>query len=194
MSTSHLVWYTARASGFTALILLTLSMAVGLALGLRWHSVRWPRFLTTELHRFVTLTSLVFVAIHSAAIALDPYMRFGPAEVLVPFVSSYRTLGMALGITASYLMLAVWLSSLVQRRIGWRAWRLLHYAAFATYAFSVLHTIRTGEDVTSDWGQWTVIASVAVVGALCGLRFLGAPPAHGRHAARASGSGSGLDS
>jgi hypothetical protein len=52
VSASHLAWYTARASGYTALMMLTLSMVVGLVLGLQLHSPRWPRFLTTELHRF----------------------------------------------------------------------------------------------------------------------------------------------
>ena len=172
MSASHVVWYTARASGFTALILLTLSMVVGLALSLRLHSPRWPRFLTTELHRFVTLTALVFIGIHTLAILVDPYMHFGAAEVLIPFASSYRPLGMALGITASYVLLALWLSSLIQRRIGWRAWRLLHYGAFAAYAFSVVHTIMLGEDEAAAWGRWTVVAGIVLVGALASLRFL----------------------
>ena len=175
MSGSHVVWYTARASGFTALILLTLSMTVGLALSLKLHSPRWPRFLTTELHRFVTLTALVFVALHTVAVMVDFYMHFRLAEVLLPFATSYRPLGMALGITASYVLLAVWVSSLLQRRIGWRAWRSLHYAAFAAYAFSALHTILVGEDAVATWGRWTVVASIALVGGLACLRFLADP-------------------
>jgi predicted ferric reductase len=173
VSASHVIWYTARAGGFTALLLLTLSMAIGMALGLRLHSPRWPRYVTTELHRFVTLTALVFVGIHSAAIAADPYMHFRLVDVLVPFAGSYRPLGMALGITASYLLLALWISSLLQRQIGWRSWRTLHYAAFAAYAFSVVHTILVGSDASSEWARWSVLASVAVVGGLAGLRFLG---------------------
>ena len=34
MSASHLAWYTARASGYTALMMLTLSMVVGLVLAI----------------------------------------------------------------------------------------------------------------------------------------------------------------
>lgn len=175
MSGSHVVWYTARASGFTALILLTLSMVVGLALSLKLHSPRWPRFLSTELHRFVTLTALVFVALHTVAVMVDPYMHFRLTEVLIPFATSYRPLGMALGITASYLLVAVWISSRLQRRIGWRAWRSLHYAVFVAYAFSALHTILVGEDAAAPWGRWTVVIGIVLVGGLGSLRFLAEP-------------------
>ena len=55
MTASHLAWYTVRASGDTALVLLTLSMVLGLLLGLNVRSARWPRFLTNELHGFTKI-------------------------------------------------------------------------------------------------------------------------------------------
>lgn len=61
----------ARAAGFTAHGLLTGSVVLGLALGLRWRSPRWPRWATTELHRFVTLLTLVFLGLHVVLLALD---------------------------------------------------------------------------------------------------------------------------
>jgi sulfoxide reductase heme-binding subunit YedZ len=73
-----LTWIVARAAGFTAYGLLTGSVVLGLALGLRWRSPRWPRWATTELHRFVTLLTLVFLGLHVLLLALDGYMRFRP--------------------------------------------------------------------------------------------------------------------
>jgi predicted ferric reductase len=172
--TSHLAWYTARASGFTALALLTASMALGLMLGMKLRSRAWPRFATTELHRFTTLVTVVFVGVHTAALAVDPYIGFSPADLLVPFASSYATLGVALGITASYLLVAIWASSRLQRRIGWRRWRTLHYATFALYVLAVAHTLVAGEDAATLWGRATVAASVLLVGGLTALRALGA--------------------
>lgn len=170
ISASHLDWYSVRASGYTALILLTVSMALGLLLSLRVGSRRWPRFLTNELHAFTTLVSLVFIGVHVATTIADPYIHFGLAGALVPFASGYRTWGMAVGIVATYLMIAVWVSSKLQRQIGWRTWRALHYAVFAVYVLAVAHTIMTGEDATSSWGRWTTIASVSIVGALTAVR------------------------
>ena len=178
--TSHLAWYTARASGFTALVLLTASMTIGLALSMKLRSPAWPRFLTTELHRFTTLTTLVFIGVHTAALYADSYVGFGVADLLVPFASSYAPLGMALGITASYLLLAVWASSQLQRRIGWRLWRTLHFATFALYVLAVAHTLAMGDDATTAWGMAIVAGSVVLVGGLTALRALGAGPARVR--------------
>ncbi|HKV67037.1 MAG TPA: ferric reductase-like transmembrane domain-containing protein [Gaiellales bacterium] len=176
VSASHVAWYTVRASGYTALVLLTLSMVLGLLLSLNVKSARWPRFLTNHLHGFTTLVALVFLAIHLVATVLDPFMHFGLAGALVPFASGYRTLGMAAGIVAAYLMLAVWITSRLQRRIGWRTWRTLHYAVFAIYALSIAHTLVAGEDATTAWGRWIVVGSVVLVAALTALRALGGRP------------------
>jgi predicted ferric reductase len=186
VSAAHIAWYTVRASGYTALVLLTLSMVLGLLLSLNVRSARWPRFLTNDLHGFTTLVALVFVAIHMAATVLDPFMHFGLAGALVPFASGYRPIGMAAGIVAAYLMLAVWITSRLQRRIGWGTWRILHYAVFAIYALSVAHTLVAGEDASTAWGRWIVIASVVLVAALTALRALGARAAPAKTAQRSA--------
>ena len=174
VTASHVAWYTVRASGYTALVLLTLSMVLGLLLSLNVRSPRWPRFLTNDLHGFTTLVVLVFIAIHMVATVLDPFMHFGLAGALVPFASGYRTIGMAAGIVAGYLMVAVWITSRLQRLIGWRTWRTLHYAVFAVYVLSIAHTFATGEDASTSWGRWIVVGSVVLVAALTALRALGA--------------------
>ena len=172
MTAAHVAWYTVRASGYTALVLLTLSMVLGLLLSLNVRSPRWPRFVTNDLHGFTTLVALVFIAIHLAATVLDPFMHFGLAGALVPFASTYRTIGMAAGIVAGYLMLAVWITSRLQRRIGWRTWRTLHYAVFAVYVLAVAHTLLTGEDGATSWGRWITVGSVVLVSALTALRAM----------------------
>jgi sulfoxide reductase heme-binding subunit YedZ len=64
LASLSLTWVTARAAGFTAFALLSSSVALGLVLSSPVRSERWPRFVTTELHRFATLLSLVFIAVH----------------------------------------------------------------------------------------------------------------------------------
>jgi len=146
VTASHLAWYTVRASGYTALALLTVSVVIVVLLGIRLQSPRWPRFLTNELHAFTSLVSLVFIAIHIATTIADPYIGFGITGALVPFATGYRTWAMAAGIVATYLMVAVWLSSKLLRQIGWRRWRALHYSVFIVYMLAIVHTIWAGED------------------------------------------------
>src|SRR6059058_3670926 len=78
-------WDVARAGGFTAYVLLTLAVAVGLALSTQLQSPsRWPRLLNSELHNFQTLLSTIFLVVHVLAVWVDPFTHFGWNEVFIP--------------------------------------------------------------------------------------------------------------
>ena len=169
-----LTWIVARAAGFTAYGLLTGSVVLGLALGLRWRSPRWPRWATTELHRFVTLLTLVFLGLHVLLLALDGYMRFRPVELLVPFANHYRPLWTGLGVVAAWLALAVWASTWLQGLIGHRAWRRLHLATFVVYAAATVHGLQAGSDGHRPWALTVYAASALMVAGLTAARLAGA--------------------
>jgi predicted ferric reductase len=173
-----LIWIVARAAGFTAYGLLTCSVVLGLALRLRWRSPRWPRFATTELHRFVTLLTLVFLGIHVVLIALDGYMHFRLVELLVPLASHYRPLWMGLGVVAAWLAVAVWVSTWLQRLIGYRAWRRLHFATFLVYAAAAVHGLQAGSDGHAPWALALYATTTLTVTSLATVRLVGdRPPA-----------------
>jgi hypothetical protein len=173
MSTwNSVTWDVARAGGLASYGLLTVGVSLGLVLRNRWQSGRWPRMITNELHGYVSLLALVFIAIHVTAVAVDPFTRFGLAAVLVPFVTSYRTLWMSLGIVGLYLLLAVWVSSKLRARIGHRTWRVLHVFSFAVYAAATLHGLGTGSDTRTAWGALVYAVSVALVGSLLAVRLV----------------------
>ncbi|MFI5274647.1 MAG: ferric reductase-like transmembrane domain-containing protein [Ktedonobacterales bacterium] len=166
------MWDVARAGGFTAYLLLTLSVAVGLALTLHWQSARWPRLINSELHNFVTLLSLIFVGVHVLAVWVDPFTRFGWSEVFIPFVSHYRPLWMALGIVALYLGLAIGLSTWLRPLIGYAWWRRLHVFTLLSFALVMAHGLATGSDTRTWWGALIYAASAALIGFLLLVRLL----------------------
>lgn len=161
-----ITWNVARAAGFTAFGLLTLAVAVGLALSLKWQSPRVPRALNSELHNFLTLLSMVFVGVHVLAIAFDPFTHFGLADMLVPFVSTYRPVWMGLGIVALYLGIAIGISTWLRSRIGYALWRKLHVLTLGVYALAALHGIVVGTDTGSWWAITLYSASLLLVGTL----------------------------
>jgi sulfoxide reductase heme-binding subunit YedZ len=166
-----MTWVATRAAGYTAFALLTASVALGLLLSSPLRPTRWPRFATTELHRFVTLLTLVFIAIHVLVALLDSFIGFSLSDVLVPFTSNYRPVWMGLGIVSAYLAAALWASSWLQRRIGYRWWRRLHFGTFGVYVGAALHGIGAGSDTGWAW-SWTIyLASFALVGALVVVRL-----------------------
>ncbi|MDQ2885316.1 MAG: ferric reductase-like transmembrane domain-containing protein [Chloroflexota bacterium] len=165
-------WDVARAGGFTAYMLLTLAVAIGLALSVQLQSPRWPRIINSELHNFLTLLSLIFVGVHVLAVWIDPFTRFGWNEVFIPLMSYYRPLWMALGIVALYLGLAIGISTWVRPWIGYTWWRRLHVFTLLAYALVTLHGIATGSDTQTAWGVAIYAASVALVGGLLLRRLL----------------------
>ena len=173
-------WSVARTGGFLAYLLLTASVALGLALSLGWRSPRWTRFVTNEVHRFVTLLALVFVAIHGLSIAVDPFIKMSVPDLLVPFMTSYRPAWVALGIVAGYLALAIYLSERIRSRIGYVWWRRFHALAFVAFAAALVHGIATGSDTRTLWGLAIYGGSLLLVGILLMLRLLPEPPGRPR--------------
>src|SRR5690349_1918499 len=100
-------WYVSRGSGIVAYLLITAAVCLGIALSRRWHGRRIPRLLVSETHRWIALTFYVFVAVHIVTIYLDTFSHFGVSDVLLPGASTWQPLGMALGIIAAQLGVAI---------------------------------------------------------------------------------------
>ncbi|MDE3229685.1 MAG: ferric reductase-like transmembrane domain-containing protein, partial [Chloroflexota bacterium] len=167
-----ITWDVARAGGFVAYGLLTLSVLLGLALSMRWQSPRWPRLINSELHNFVTLLSLIFIIVHVLAVWLDPFTAFGWTEVFIPFVSHYRPLWMAFGVVALYLGLALAASVWLRPYIGYEWWRRLHVLTLVAYLLVTVHGLTTGSDTQTAWGAAIYAISALAVVALLWIRLL----------------------
>ena len=162
-----ITWDVARAGGFTAYVLLTLAVAVGLALSTQLQSPsRWPRLLNSELHNFLTLLSTIFVVVHILAVWVDPFTHFGWSEVFIPFVSSYRPVWMAFGIVALYLGIAIGISTWLRPHIGYKWWRRLHVLTLGIFALATVHGIGTGSDTQTPWALGIYLVSIVLVGSL----------------------------
>jgi hypothetical protein len=167
-----ITWDVARAGGFTAYILIMLSVAVGLALTMHWQSPKWPRLINSELHNFLALLGTVFIGIHVLAVWVDPFTRFGWAEVFLPFVSHYRPLWMAFGIVALYLGIAIGISTWIRPFIGYKWWRRLHVLTLLSFILVTIHGVATGSDTRTWWGILIYGGSVLLVGSLLWQRLI----------------------
>ena len=175
-STPPVVWYIARGSGIVSLLLLTASVALGIVTTVRWESARWPRFTTSFLHRNVSLLAVVFLGVHIATVVLDGFAPIGWKDAVIPFVSPYRPFWLGLGAVAFDLIVALVVTSLLRKRIGARAWRLVHWTAYASWPVAVVHGLGTGTDTSTALvlGVDAVCATL-VLAAVCWR--LGATPA-----------------
>ncbi len=168
----QVTWDIARAGGFVAYGLLTLAVALGLALSMRWQAPWWPRLINSELHNFVTLLSLVFTIIHVLAVWLDPFTAFGFAEVFIPFISHYRPIWMAFGIIGLYLGLAMAASVWLRPYLGYEWWRRLHALTLVVFALVTIHGLTMGSDTQTFWAVLVYSVSGLLVAALLWIRLL----------------------
>jgi methionine sulfoxide reductase heme-binding subunit len=161
-------WYLTRGTGTIALILLTLSVALGVANVRRLRTEYVPRFVFDAVHRNVSLLAMAFLLVHIVTSLLDGYAPIRLIDVVLPFVSAYRPLWLGFGAVAFDLMLAIVITSLLRRRFGYRAWRATHWAAYASWPFALLHGLGTGSDTKAGWmlvivGGAVIVMIVAVV-------------------------------
>ena len=89
-TSSTTLWYTTRATGIVALVLLTVTMVLGILTAGRARSRSWPAFAQADLHKRVSLLAMVFLAIHVLTAVLDTYVHVGWPSIVVPFTSPYR--------------------------------------------------------------------------------------------------------
>jgi sulfoxide reductase heme-binding subunit YedZ len=168
------LWYTTRATGIAALVLLTATMVLGILVAGRAKSTQ-PAFARAELHRRLSMLTVAFLAIHILTSEIDTYVRIGWPAVVLPFSASYHRLWLGLGTVGVDLFLAVALSSALRQRISARLWRLLHWLAYLSWPVAVAHALGMGTDTSLGWVLILVALCVAsTVGAACWRLLAGA--------------------
>ncbi|MFF4591386.1 ferric reductase-like transmembrane domain-containing protein [Streptomyces sp. NPDC001388] len=175
---SATLWYANRATGAVCLVLLTVVVLLGVAVRLRTRIPGLPRFGTVSLHRALSLSVTAFLALHITTAVMDTHVDITVTDVLLPFVSGYQPLWLGLGTVSVDLLLAVLITSLLRERLGHRAWRAVHWLAYAAWPVALVHGIGIGTDTGTDWMTWLTVACVAAVTAAFAARLV--------HAARAA--------
>lgn len=164
-------WYATRGLGLGALLLLTASLALGVLTTSRVRTARWPRFVTAGLHRNLTLLAICFVIGHVATTILDSYTSIGLKDAVIPFLSPYRPIWLGLGAIAFDLLLALVATSLLRARIGYRAWRYVHWLAYASWPIALTHALGTGSDARTGWMRLVGLGAIGVVALAALARF-----------------------
>ncbi|MBV9426023.1 MAG: ferric reductase-like transmembrane domain-containing protein, partial [Solirubrobacterales bacterium] len=150
-SGSTALWFAMRATGVTALVLLTLTVVLGVAGVRRLSSLRIPRFVLDGLHRNAALLAVSFLAVHIVTAVIDSYVTIRIVDVFVPFTGTYRPLWLGLGAVSLDLLAAVMVTSLLRKRLGYRTWRATHWLAYAAWPTALVHSLGTGSDAGTGW-------------------------------------------
>jgi hypothetical protein len=157
------LWYVTRGTGAVTLVLLSASVVLGILEIRAWRPLGASLFSVASLHRTLSLLAVALLAVHVTTTLLDPFPHIAVLTALVPFVTSYRPLWVGLGTIASDLLLALVITSLVRRRLGYRAWRGVHWFAYLCWPVALLHGFGTGSDAKTGW---MLVLTSACIGAV----------------------------
>jgi DMSO/TMAO reductase YedYZ heme-binding membrane subunit len=141
------VWLGSRAAGITALLLLTFEVVLGLILSHPTNKSTWK--LSKRLfpwHEHAWVFTVAFLGVHTVSIAVDRFANVGWLGALVPGLSEYRTVPVAMGTIALYALLVTGLTARVTRLLpsGW--WLKLHRLSIVVLALAWAHGILAGTD------------------------------------------------
>jgi sulfoxide reductase heme-binding subunit YedZ len=169
---THGWWLASRASGLVALVLVTISVGLGLAMAGK--VMRRPGLSRKLLaiHEHTALAGLVAIAVHGITLLGDPWLNPGVSGVAVPFTMGFRPLWTGLGVVGGYLAALLGLSFYARRRIGARLWRKAHRATILVYLLGLLHAFGAGTDASTIWFRWWVLMTAPVIGGLFVYRVL----------------------
>jgi sulfoxide reductase heme-binding subunit YedZ len=178
---THGWWLASRASGLVALVLVTISVGLGLAMAGK--VMRRPGLSRKLLaiHEHTALAGLIAIAVHGITLLGDPWLNPGVAGITVPFTMGFRPLWSGLGIVGGYLAAALGLSFYFRKRIGAKLWRKAHRATILVYVLGLAHAFGSGTDASTVWFRWWVVVTAPLIAVLFAYRiarsFAGAPTA-----------------
>jgi methionine sulfoxide reductase heme-binding subunit len=181
--TPHLFWITSRAAGFAALVLASLAVSIGLLM-----STKLLKGKTLDLrvtHEVLSLSAIVAIVVHGAALLGDQYLRPSAADLIIPFASSYKSGWTTLGIVSGWGLLLLGLSYYARRTVGAARWRKLHRFTGLAWLAGLAHSLGEGTDAGQIWflGMVGIVAIPAV--ALLATRLMSSGRRPSRTSARA---------
>jgi sulfoxide reductase heme-binding subunit YedZ len=139
-------WYLTRAAGLCGYFLLWLSTAWGLVVSSKILDPFLERTFTYDFHEHLSLLGLGFVFLHVIVLMADKYLPYTVWQILVPFLSPYRSFWVGIGVIAFYLSILVTVTYYLRTLIGMSAFRKIHYLSLISYIGASLHGLYAGTD------------------------------------------------
>lgn len=169
---TYVWWLVSNASGIVALVLVSLSVLLGLAMASRvLRSPAWRRT-AISLHEHVALAALAAIAAHGLALLGDRWLKPGWTGITIPFALAYRPVATGLGIIAGYLAVVLGPSFYLRRRLGARRWRQAHRATVLVWALGVVHALGAGTDAGRPWLRIVALFPAVPAAYLLAIRAL----------------------
>jgi len=146
--TRMLTWLVGRAFGLAGFLALGALTALGVWIRHPWR-LRSPILhpeVRVRAHAALGAASVVLISGHLIALALDHYAGVGWRGALVPGLSNYRSVAVAVGVVAFYALVLIAMTAGLAGRIGRGQWLTVHRLAAPVFAMTWFHGVLAGTD------------------------------------------------
>jgi len=149
--TSEALWALGRGTGVVALVLFTMSLVLGVVARSGRPLPGLGRFGASDLHRTAALTGTGLILVHVVSLFFDSYAQLRLADLVIPFLGSFKPLWQGLGTLALDLLAVITVVSLLRKQVGPRVFRAVHYGTYLLWPISLAHALGNGTDSRSVW-------------------------------------------
>jgi hypothetical protein len=142
-----------------ALVMFTLTMVLGITTRSGAQALGLSRFGVADLHKTASLTGTGLVAVHVGTPAVRPLRAAEAGRPRLPVPRGVPAAVAGPRHPRVDVLVLIVASSLLRHRIGPRAFKALHWSAYALWPVAFLHALGTGTDAGTVW--FRAIASAA---------------------------------
>jgi methionine sulfoxide reductase heme-binding subunit len=157
------IWLVSRATGFTALAMMTFQIAFGLVLSHPTNKSTWR--LSKQLfplHENIWVFVLAFLAAHVVSTIADPYAGVGIVGSFVPGLSSFRAAPVALGTLAMYALVFTGLTARYTKLLPAGVWLKVHRLSLVVFVLAWMHGLVAGSDSTPLLAFYVITGGVVL--------------------------------
>jgi DMSO/TMAO reductase YedYZ heme-binding membrane subunit len=144
-------WYLTRSSGIVAMVLIAAALVAGFFTSARVTAARRRSAWWLDLHNLLGGLALAFTLLHLMAVYQDELRGIGLTEILVPLTADGWRWGITWGVVATYLLVAVVVTSWPRKRGSRRIWLLVHLSSIPAAVLVGVHAWMVGTSRQTRW-------------------------------------------
>lgn len=164
-------WELIRAAGLTSYFLLFVSVTFGLLFSIKAAKPKTNQLFQVT-HQSAGWFSLLFGLFHGLLLYIDTYKPFSLVEIFIPFTAEEAPLLNGLGTISLYLMVLLFISGDLMKKVGAKVWKKIHRMALPMVILLSIHGIMLGTDSSNGWAIILYASSLAIILSLLIVKLL----------------------
>jgi methionine sulfoxide reductase heme-binding subunit len=163
LSGDKVPWTASRVMAFLAYLAFGGSVAYGLAMASGLIDALAGRPVSFTLHRDLSIAGLILTAAHVFLLLGDKWIGFSLQTLLIPGMSPYEPIPVAIGQIAAIAAILVTLTFYLRGLLGPKLWRSLHTLSIVVFALATVHGLLAGSDSKLDAVWWLYVGVTLLI-------------------------------